>query len=92
MHTKDSFQQLMIIEPCLNREGVMKCNVKINDVIFENLIHNPIFHDLKKEKLLQIVEGLLLLFEIENKEFLKIYKMRNASNTVKVSKRKEAAQ
>ncbi len=92
MHTKDSFQQLMIIEPCLNREGVMKCNVKINDVIFENLIHNPIFHDLKKEKLLQIVEGLLLLFEIENKEFLKIYKMRNASNTVKVIKRKEAAQ
>lgn len=91
MHTKDSFQQLMIIEPCLNREGVMKCNVKINDVIFENLIHNPIFHDLKKEKLLQIVEGLLLLFEIENKEFLKIYKMRNASNTVKVIKRKEVA-
>lgn len=91
MYTKDSFQQLMIIEPCLNRKGVMKCNVKINDVIFENLMYNPIFHDLKKEKLLQIVEGLLLLFEIENKEFLKLYKMRNVSNTVKVIKRKEVA-
>ncbi len=81
----------MSIEPYLNCEGVMKVNVKINDVIFENLMHNPIFHDLKKEKLLQIVEGLLLLFEIENKEFLKLYKMRNVSNTVKVIKRKEVA-
>lgn len=46
----------MSIEPCLNCEGVMKVNVKINDVIFENLIHNPIFHDLKKEKQKQIID------------------------------------
>lgn len=92
MHIKDSFQQLMVIEPFLNRTGDMKVNVKINDVVLENLLYNPILRGLKEEKFLQLVEGLQQLFEIENEEFLKLYKTGSSSTLVQVIKRREIAQ
>lgn len=92
MYIKDNFQQLMVIEPFLNCTGDMKVNVKINDVVLENLLHNPILRGLKEEKFLQLVEGLQQLFEIENEEFLKLYKTGSSSTLVQLIKRKEVAQ
>lgn len=67
----------MVIEPFLSQDGIMKIEVKINDVVLDNLLHNPQLNGMKEEKLLQIVEGLQLLFEVENEEFLKRYSIRN---------------
>lgn len=74
---KNSFESLMVIEPFLSQDGIMKIEVKINDVVLDNLLHNPQLNGMKEEKLLQIVEGLQLLFEVENEEFLKRYSIRN---------------
>ncbi len=92
MYTKDSFQQLMVIEPFLSCNGDMKVNVKIDNVVLDHLLHNPLLKGVKEEKFLQLVEGLRQLFEIEDNEFLKLYKTGSSSTLVQVIKRREVTQ